>query len=152
MALSVSREKEFMSEHRDFQKTMAEMTDVQLMEALISPEDYLPEALEAARQEFHKRNHSPNLALQIEADVQQRKAAAKQPLGRSMRVLTFILGLLGIPGLMVLGIVAARYAKGGHALQESECLVWFGSGFVFWILVASLLYTLVRFRPGFGIL
>jgi hypothetical protein len=76
-------------------------TDAELYDMLSHQEDYLPEAIAAARDELSKRNLAPERVAQLEARAQsetaEAEAKAKEPLGWPMRIFIFIFcaGLFG---------------------------------------------------------
>ena len=77
-----------------FWKELPGRSDGQLYDMLAHPDDYQPEALEAAQEELRKRNLAPERAQQFEAAAQSQKAVedtkAIQPLGWPMRILIFM--------------------------------------------------------------
>ena len=57
-----------------FAERLAEKTDEQLCEMFVQAGVYLPEALEAARAELHRRKLTPERVAEIEAAVQVKLA------------------------------------------------------------------------------
>lgn len=96
---------------------------------LAHADDYLPEALDAARAEFARRNLSPDSVAQIEADLRTKATAearvAGEPLRGSMRLL-ILLGLC--PGLWV----ALYYHANGHKAKARESWKWLLYSYLFW--------------------
>jgi len=57
----------------EFWEQLPLRTDVELYDMLVHPEDYLPEALAAAKDELNKRDLAPERVAEIEAGVKARK-------------------------------------------------------------------------------
>lgn len=87
---------------------------------LARQDDYLPEAMDAAREELRRRNLPAEKGAQLEAVVRMQKEAedakANIRLGWPMRILIFFL-LAGI-----VGVVLAMYYQGkGFKRKASDC-------------------------------
>jgi len=122
-----------------FWKELPGRSDGQLYDMLAHPDDYQPEALEAAQEELRKRNLAPERAQQFEAAAQSQKAVedtkAIQPLGWPMRILIFMgcSGILGAPW-------ALFYESKGYTRKASQCWTIMVISIVFWWGLALLKY------------
>ena len=111
-----------MSLPEDFWEQLPRKTDAELYDMLVHQDDYLPEALAAAKEELQKRNLKPERAIELEAVAQTQRAAedakAGLRLGWPMRILIFLLcsGLFGAP-------LAVYYSSKGFKRKASDC--WF---------------------------
>ncbi len=121
----------------DFNEVMARKSDEDLIKILVSPEDnYQPAALEAAKNEFEKRNLSDERLLNIKAEIQmkdefeQEKAAEPLPVG--IRILSFL-----FPGIIPL-LFAGVYKADGYDTKASEVVRWTLYGFGFYLLMIFL--------------
>ncbi len=61
-----------------FREQLPQKTDLELYEVLCQPNDYLPEALAAVKEEMRKRNLSPNNLQEIAAAAAQSRKIAAQ--------------------------------------------------------------------------
>jgi hypothetical protein len=119
----------------DFWETLPQKTDIDLYEMLAHPDDYLPEALAAAKEELRKRNLPPEQSARLEKIVESEKveenAKARIPLSWPMRILIFLLcfGLLGI-------VLALYYDSKGFKHKARDCWVTMGVS-----VVAHLLFS-----------
>ena len=87
----------------DFWEQLSSKTDAELYDMLAHQDDYLAEALVAARDELKKRNLAPEKIAQIEAEVESEKIAAEakaqQRLSWPARILIFLFcGGLAVAG------------------------------------------------------
>lgn len=128
-----------MSLPQDFWEQLPERTDEELYGMLAHPDDYRPEALEAAKEELRKRNLAPVRTAQLEAVAQSQKTVedtkANQPLGWPMRILVFMVsfGILGV-------ILALFYESKGYKRKASQCWITMGISIVFWLGLTLLMY------------
>ena len=80
-----------MSLPKEFWEKLPEKSDAHLYEMLVHKDDYLPEALEAAREEIQKRNLAPEREQELEAFAQVQKAGedtkTNEPLSWPVRIL-----------------------------------------------------------------
>jgi hypothetical protein len=125
----------------NFEYVMSKQTDIGLFKILTGPQtDYKPEALEAARNEFAKRNLSADqfetLKQEIEEEEEIKNEKANVPLDLSWKVLTFI-----FPGMINL-MFHGMFKTQGYTRKASELVSWtlYGAGFY-----AALIILLSRF-------
>jgi len=110
---------------KDFWEQLPLKTDAELYDMLAHREDYLPEALAAAKDELSKRNLAPERVAQLEAGVRTQKAAAEskaqERLGWPMRIFIFIFcaGLFG-------AVLAVYYDSKGYKQKSTDCWVTLG--------------------------
>lgn len=79
----------------DFSQTLHNRSDGQLYEAIAHPEDYLPEALDAIRAEFARRNlpAQPAEIAQHATEKRAWKSGFRTPFKRIVAVATVLLGV-----------------------------------------------------------
>jgi len=123
---------------QDFWQQLPLKTDVELYDMLDHQEDWLPEALAAAREELRKRNLSPDKITQIESAAQSQKAAmstkANERLGWPMRIFLFIF-FAGIFG----AVLAVYYDHKGYKRKASDCWITMCFSLVFYLTVGVFL-------------
>jgi hypothetical protein len=119
----------------DFQKQLGERTDADLYDMLAHRDDYLPEALDAAREEIGRRNLSPDKVVQLQAAVEAQKSQEdkKAELGLPwyVKALIFI-------GLFPIIWFAIYYEYRGYKKKARQCWAWAGYSFIFWFVVGIL--------------
>jgi phosphotransferase system glucose/maltose/N-acetylglucosamine-specific IIC component len=129
-----------MSLPNDFGEQLPLKTDAELYDMLAHQDDYLPEALAAAKDELSKRNLAPERVAQIEATVQSQKAAAEtkaqERLGWPMRIFLFIF-FAGIFG----AVLAVYYDSKGYKRKASDCWITLGVSLAFHLVAGAFLYT-----------
>jgi len=131
-----------MSLPKDFWEKLPLKTDAELYDMLAHQDDYLPEALAAAKDELSKRNLAPERVAQIEATVQSQIAAtetkAQESLSWPMRIVIFIFcaGLFG-------ALLAVYYDSKGYKKKASDCWITLGISIAFH-LAAGVLLSLAR--------
>lgn len=129
-----------MSLPKDFFVQLPLKTDGELYDMLAHQDDYLPEALEAAKDELAKRNLAPERVAQLEATVQSQKVAeetkAQERLGWPMRIFIFIFcaGLFG-------ALLAVYYDSKGYKKKASDCWITLGVSAAIHIVAGVLLYS-----------
>jgi hypothetical protein len=130
-----------MSLPKDFGEQLPRKTDQELYDLLAHPDDYLPEALEAARGELSQRNLPPERAGQLAAAAQSKhateEAKAQERLSWPMRLLIviFCVGLAGI-------LLAVYYDSKGYKQKARDCWVTLGVVVVAYLVVGGLLYLM----------
>ncbi len=126
---------------KDFGEQLPLKTDAELYDILVHEEDYLPEAVAAAKEELSRRNLAPAQVAQLEAIVQSESAAAetkaKQRLGWPLRIFVFFF-CAGIFG----ALLAVYYDKEGYKKKASDCWVTLGVSAAIHITVGFLLWLL----------
>lgn len=119
----------------DFQKQLAEKPDADLYDMLAHHDDYLPEALDAARVEMGRRNLPPERVAQLQAAVEAQKSQEdkKAELGLPwyVKALIFI-------GLFPIIWFAIYYEYRGYKKKARQCWVWAGFSFIFWFVIGIL--------------
>jgi hypothetical protein len=118
-----------MSLPEDFWDQLPSKSDAELYDMLAHEQDYLPEALAAARQELGKRNLAPERVAQLETVVQSQKAAeaaaeaakAGQRLGWPMRLLIFF-----CCSLITGSVLAFHYDSKGYKTKARDCWITLG--------------------------
>jgi len=118
-----------------FAERLAEKTDEQLCEMVAQAQDYLPEALEAARTELCRRNLTPERMAEAEAafraKLAERVRVAEEPLSVAMRL------------LIVFGVCATfwlplYYKANGQRRKAKESWRWLGYAYLFYFALAAL--------------
>jgi len=108
---------------------------------LAHEQDYLPEALAAAKQELGKRNLPPERVAELEAVVQSQTAAegakAEERLGWPMRILIFFL-CAGIAG----AILAVYYDSKGYKAKARDCWIILVVSLVVHVVLGALAYSI----------
>ena len=126
---------------KDFWEQLPLKTDAELYDMQAHQEDYLPEALAAAKDELSKRNLAPERVAQLEVGVRSQKAAAdakaQERLGWPMRIFIFIFcaGLLG-------AVLAVYYDSKGYKGKASDCWITLGVSIAFHVVAGVFLYAL----------
>jgi hypothetical protein len=119
----------------DFQKQLPEKTDADLYEMLAHHDDYLPEAIDAAKEELGRRNLPPDRVAQLQAAVEAQKSQEEKKaeigLPWYVKVLIFI-------GLFPIIWFAIYYEYRGYKKKARQCWVWLGYSFIFWFIVGVL--------------
>jgi hypothetical protein len=125
---------------KDFWEQLPLKTDAELYDILAHQDDYLPEALAAARDELGKRNLTPDRVTQLEAEVQSQKAAAdtkaQERLGWPMRIFIFFL-CAGMAG----AILAVYYESKGYKRKASDCWITLVVSIAFHLVAGVFLYA-----------
>jgi hypothetical protein len=125
LSLSVGRLARAMTLPKDFWEQLPLKMDAELYDMLAHPDDYLPEALAAAKDELSKRNLAPERVAQLGAEVECQKAAAdakaQKRLDWPTRIVIFIFcaGLLG-------AVLAVYYDSKGYKQKAADCWVTLG--------------------------
>ena len=120
---------------RDFTQQMQKLSDEELVEIVSFSEkdSYLPEAIEAARQELVARNlSSAAISAMAHSLGTRRHRDASQPLSWPARIAFFVLPV-GALSIMILIVVAWSLQSKGYKRKSSEAWKWMGLGIVFWI-------------------
>jgi hypothetical protein len=125
---------------KDFWDQLPLKSDAELYDMLTQQQDYLPQALAAARQELEKRSLAPARVAELEAAVQSQKtvevAKAEEPLGWPTRIFIFLL-CAGIAG----AILAAYYDNKGYKTKARECWITLAASLAVHIVVGALVYA-----------
>jgi hypothetical protein len=121
----------------DFWETLPQKTDIDLYDMLARADDYLPEALAAAKEELRKRNlppeHTARLQIIVESEKAEQRAKAEIPLSWPMRILVFFL----CAGLVTI-LLAVYYDSKGFKRKARDCWVMMGFSAVAHVLLALL--------------
>ena len=130
-----------MSLPKDFLEQLPLKRDDELYDLLAHPDDYLPEAVAAARDELSKRNLAPERFTQLEATVRSQDAAAEtkaqERLSWPMRILIFTL-CAGLSG----ALRAVYYDKEGCKKKATDCWITLGASILFHLVAGVLLSSL----------
>jgi hypothetical protein len=130
-----------MSLPKEFVEQLPMKADADLYDMLTHQEDYLPEALTAAKEQLTKRNLPPERIAQIEAAAQAQRASAEviaqERLGWPMRIFLFLF-FAGIFG----AVLAAYYNSKGYKKKASDCWVTMIASLAFHAVVTVSLYCL----------
>jgi len=119
----------------DFKPRLTDKTDEQLCEMFAQAQDYLPEALDAARTELHRRRLAPERWAEVEAAIRAKLAEqnriAEEPLSGVMRL------------LIVFGVCATfwlplYYKANGYRRKAKESWRWLGYTYLFYFGLAAL--------------
>ena len=125
---------------KDFWEQLPLKTDAELYDMLAHQDDYLPEAVAAAKDELSKRNLAPEKVAQLEATVKSENAAAEtraqERLSWPMRILIFIFcaGLLG-------AVLAVYYDSKGYKKKSLDCWVTLGVSVAFHFFAGVFLFA-----------
>lgn len=116
----------------DFKTEMTKRTDEELIKLLTADkENYLPEALAAAVEEFEQRNLSPEKLSSITKEVTRKKEIEdkkmNEPLDVGIKVITFLL-----PLILTL-VLSGYYKSGGYDRKARELVKWTMYGFGFYL-------------------
>ena len=129
-----------MSLPEDFLGQLPSKSDAELYDMLAHEQDYLPEALAAARLELEKRKLAPERVAQLEAVVQSQTAAEEAKAGERlswpMRILIFIL-CAGIAG----AILAVYYESKGYKAKARDCWITLGVSLAVHVVLGALFYS-----------
>jgi hypothetical protein len=114
-----------------FTEIMSLKSDEQLLKVIARPQDYQPEALEAAQREAAKRNLSSDRVEVAKKEVVRKKnisqAKAAVPLEGGYKALSFFL-----PGIIAIMLASALRAK-GYEKKANDLVRWTVFGFGFYI-------------------
>ena len=130
-----------MSLPKDFLEHLPLKRDEELYDLLTHQDDYLPEAVAAARDELSKRNLAPEKVAQLEATVRSQDAAAEtkaqERLSWPIRIFIFIFcaGLSGV-------LLAVYYDKEGYKKKATDCWITLGASILFHLVAGVLLSSL----------
>jgi hypothetical protein len=121
----------------NFRERLAETTDANLYDILAHPEDYIPEALDATREEIQRRNLSADKIAQLRSDSEAQKSnedkLAEQGLPWYVKALLFC-------GLFPFFYLFAVYNESkGFKKRARQCWSWAGYGLIFWFVAGVLL-------------
>ena len=122
----------------DFWEQLPLKTDAELYDMLAHQDDYLPEALAAAKDELGKRNLAPERVAQLEATVRSQateaEAKAQERLGRPVRIFIFCAGLPG-------ALLAVYYDNKGYKQKALDCWITLGVSIAFHVVAGLLIYA-----------
>lgn len=117
-----------------FTEIMSQKSDEQLLKIIARPQDYQPEALEAAQSEVAKRNLSSDRIEVAKKEVIKQEnisqAKAAIPLEGGYKALSFF-----FPGIVVLMLSSALRAS-GYDKKANDLVRWTVFGFGFYIALA----------------
>jgi hypothetical protein len=123
----------------NFRESLAEKPDGDLYEMLAHADNYLPEALEVAREELECRNLPPQkvageVQSVLESSLADEASKNAEPLGWPLRISILILGgIVGLPAAMY------YFIKGGYKRKLRESLLWILYAVLFWLGVGILI-------------
>jgi hypothetical protein len=125
---------------KDFLEQLPLKSNADLYDILAHQEDYLPEALAAAKDELSKRKLAPERVAKLQAGVETQKAAvdakAQERLVWPMRIFIFFFcaGLFG-------PVLAAYYDSKGYKRKATDCWVTLGVSLAFHLVAGVFLYS-----------
>ena len=124
----------------DLKRAMATRTDEELYDVLHGhPNDYTPDAIEAAKQEFASRNLAAPVLSNLSIAVEAQKQVEETPLEWPLRIVAFFISTLAL-GIPV--IVAHRhYVEKGARRKAREWARWGLFGFFFYFVVSVLRFV-----------
>ena len=103
-----------------------------LYEVITHEDNYVPEALQAARNEITARKLSPEIIANLEAKMHQKteenKTLSNPPLQWSLRIIMFLLSFGAIQA-----VVGEYYRNKGCERKYRECWLWMKYGLIFWV-------------------
>ena len=124
---------------KDFWGQLPLKTDGELYDMLAHADDYLPEALAAAKDELSKRNLAPAKIVQLEEEIQSEKVAAEakaeERLGWPTRIFIFLFcaGLFG-------ALLAVYYDNKGFKKKAADCWITLALSIAFHVVLGLVLY------------
>ncbi len=122
-----------------FSEQLALKPDAELFDMLAHQQDYLPEAVLAAKVELGRRNLAPTRITQLEAGIQSKmaeaEAKAQERLGWPLRILIFCL-FAGMAG----AVLAVYFEHKGYKGKASDCWVTVGVSAGFHLLAGTLVF------------
>lgn len=125
----------------DFANQLSLKSNVELYDMLTHEQDYLPEALAAAKDELGKRNLAQEEVAELEATVQSQRAAevvkADERLSWPLRILIFLLcgGILG-------AILAVYYDSKGYSAKARDCWITLGVSLASHVVLWGLMHSM----------
>ncbi len=125
----------------DFKTEMAKRTDEELIQVLtVDKDEYLPDALAAAKEEFEKRDLRVEKISVITKDIAQKKEIenkkANEPLDIVAKALTFL-----FPVIITL-VLSLYYRSSGYDRKARELVIWTLLGFCFYALIILISFLL----------
>jgi hypothetical protein len=124
---------------------MREVSDEELYEIVKfgSEDDFIFDAIAAAKNEFERRNLSSEKQSEIAQIIQnkreQERIMSEKPLSWPGRIAFFIISS-GLITIIILSIIAGRLESRGYSRKSSEAYKWMGAGVIFWIGLGVILY------------
>jgi hypothetical protein len=114
-----------------FIEIMSQKSDEQLLKIIARPQDYQPEALEAAQREVSKRNLSSERVEVVKNEIIEEEklslAKAAIPLEGTYKALSFF-----FPGIILL-MISSALRTNGYEKKASDLVRWTVFGFGFYI-------------------
>jgi hypothetical protein len=114
-----------------FIEIMSQKSDEQLLKIIARPQDYQPEALEAAQREVSKRNLSSERVEVVKNEIIEEEklslAKAAIPLEGTYKTLSFF-----FPGIILL-MISSALRTNGYEKKASDLVRWTVFGFGFYI-------------------
>jgi hypothetical protein len=127
-----------MSHPNSYNDKMREITDEELYEMLTHDNNYVPEAIMAAKNELATRSLSPERIAEIQSGLKKEDernvALASIPLQWPIRILMFIFSFG-----MLQAIIGEYYRSKGYERKHQECWTWMKYGLFFWVSLAIIL-------------
>lgn len=134
---------------RDFDKTLAALSDQELYEMVAHGSYYTPEAFEAGCHELARRNLDPTAVATYQEAVAATEAEAsdkaQRPLPLILKMINFILPF----GLLQM-VIADVYGNGGQLRRQRECWSWMWRGLAFYVLLIPSVLGLDSIGRSFG--
>jgi hypothetical protein len=124
----------------NFQQQLAEKSDADLYDMLAHPDDYLPEAIDAARKEIEKRNLPAERTAQLQSASATQKSREDEQAARGLPLYVKLLLFCGL--FPFLYFFAAYNESRGLKERSRQCWAWAGYGLVFWVIAGFLLRLL----------
>lgn len=136
-----------MSLSEEFWRALPEKTDEQLYDDLAHPDDYIPEALQAVKEELQKRNLPQERDAELQTATEQKLATQQEKADESLswilKAIIFLASgtlILVIPGLAIL---PSYYEGKGYSKKARQCSTWFLWGMGTWLGLGAILGLLM---------
>ncbi len=122
----------------DFAGEMQKLSDEDLIKVLTAnKEDYQPKAIDAATEEFKKRNlpsgYIDNIAKNLQVERMEENRKANEPLDLILKVATFFFPFV------VTFLLSGYYKVNGYDLKANQLSKWTILGFCFYFLVSIII-------------
>ncbi|WNJ17397.1 hypothetical protein [Pontibacter sp. G13] len=119
---------------------LANRRDEELIDLLAHPDDYHPEAVEAAEAIIHARELDPDLLLDTLSDLKSRRAARDEhedePLTQQEMLMYILFPFIGLIGW---GVAAMHYHQRGQRTKRDSVAIYLAMGVLLWAGVIFLL-------------
>jgi len=124
-----------------YRAEMIKRNNEELYEVITHKDDFVPEAVQAARDEIAARNIPPEIKTNLEAKMHQNileeKTLSNLPLQWPVRIIMFLLSFGAIQS-----VIGEYYRNKGYERKYRECWTWMKYGLIFWASLIVILFIL----------